>query len=479
MNIILWVMTLSFITHILLSYVLALLAIAFFTLLERKVLGYIQLRKGPNKVGIIGLPQPLADAAKLLTKEQTFPSLANLSPYLFAPTIGLFLALILWSIFPHRAPALFIKFGVLFFLCVSRVNVYVTLAAGWSSNSKYALLGAIRGVAQTISYEVRISLTLLAILVILCSFNLTSIYNNSITPIALLCVPLFIIWFTTTLAETNRTPFDFAEGESELVSGFNTEYSRGTFAIIFIAEYTNILIISLFSSIFFFSIPTNYILKDFILTIITLLMAFSFLWIRGTLPRIRYDRLIYLTWKGFLPFALLMLLFNIPINLLISWCYAGNERIALITLNTGFYSPLTSLKSLYFKHLAFNQKKINYFKWMIIIRFSSALAFFVPLVVLLITLIINARSFKDREKSSPFECGFDPKNSARLPFSTRFFLLAVIFIVFDIEIVLLLPVPLTSSSLLTQHTLIGGILFLLILILGLLHEWNEGSLDWS
>lgn len=190
--------------------------------------------------------------------------------------------------------------------------------------------------AQTISYEVRISLTLLSVLVIIGLFNMTIIHINNAVPIVLIRLPLFLVWFTTTLAETNRTPFDFAEGESELVSGFNTEYRRGTFAIIFIAEYTNILIIRLFSSIFFFSIPINYIFKDIILTSITLFLAFIFLWVRGRLPRIRYDRLINLTWKGFLPFALIILIFNIPLNMLLLWCHAGNERIALITLNTGF-----------------------------------------------------------------------------------------------------------------------------------------------
>uniref|UniRef100_B2C6Q8 NADH-ubiquinone oxidoreductase chain 1 n=2 Tax=unclassified Nephtys TaxID=2628724 RepID=B2C6Q8_9ANNE len=312
-------MILSFSTHILLSYVMALLAMAFFTLLERKVLGYIQLRKGPNKVGIMGLPQPLADAAKLLTKEQTFPSLANWAPYLFAPTIGLFLALMLWSMFPHGAPTLFIKFGVLFFLCVSSINVYVTLGAGWASNSKYALLGAIRAMAQTISYEVSMSLTLLGVLVILTSFNMTLMHLNSYTPMILLSLPLSLVWFTTTLAETNRTPFDFAEGESELVSGFNTEYSSGTFAMIFMAEYTNILVMSLFSTIFFFSLPFSPLFKDLYLTFITLLVAFAFLWIRGSLPRMRYDRLMNLTWKGFLPFALMMLMFNIPLNMIFMW----------------------------------------------------------------------------------------------------------------------------------------------------------------
>lgn len=340
MNIyILWVMRLSFTVHILLRYVFALLAIAFFTLLERKTIGYIQLRKGPNKVGIVGLPQPLADAAKLLAKEQSKPSIANHSPFFVAPTIGLCLALLLWSIYPHDSPAFFIKYRVLLFLCVSRLNVYITLGAGWSSNSKYALLGAIRAVAQTISYEVRISLILLRVLVVLMSFNMTSVFINNLTPIGLICIPLCLVWFTSTLAETNRTPFDFAEGESELVSGFNTEYRRGTFAIIFIAEYTNILVIRLFTSVFFFSLPIIWPIKVIVITAFTAFIAFSFLWVRATLPRIRYDRLMYLTWKGFLPFSLVVLLLNLPLSSLTIWWCAGIERIALMTLITGF-NPL-------------------------------------------------------------------------------------------------------------------------------------------
>uniref|UniRef100_UPI0030E0D9C0 NADH dehydrogenase subunit 1 n=1 Tax=Micronephthys minuta TaxID=1037237 RepID=UPI0030E0D9C0 len=307
-------MSLSFTVHILLSYVFALLAMAFFTLLERKTIGYIQLRKGPNKVGIVGLPQPLADAAKLLAKEQSKPSMANHSPFFVAPTMGLCLALLLWSIYPHDSPAFFIKYSVLLFLCVSSLNVYITLGAGWSSNSKYALLGAIRAVAQTISYEVSMSLILLSVLVVLMSFNMTSVFMNNLTPMGLICIPLCLVWFTSTLAETNRTPFDFAEGESELVSGFNTEYSSGTFAMIFMAEYTNILVMSLFTSIFFFSLPIIWPMKVMVMTAITAFIAFSFLWVRATLPRMRYDRLMYLTWKGFLPFSLVVLLLNLPLS---------------------------------------------------------------------------------------------------------------------------------------------------------------------
>lgn len=285
-------------------YLFALIGISFFTLLERKALGYIQIRKGPNKVGFMGILQPFSDALKLFRKEITYPTISNSLSFLIAPFIGLILALIIWFIYPSRCSRYMIQFGVLLFICVSRLSVYVTLAAGWSSNSKYALLGSLRRVAQTISYEVSMALVILCGLLLLCSLNFLDIYKHSYIPVAFMCIPLFLVWFTTTLAETNRTPFDFAEGESELVSGFNTEYRRGTFALIFIAEYLNIIMISLFRSVIFFRSLGLYLAGDLFLGLYTLFFSFLFIWVRGSYPRIRYDRLINLTWKTFLPFSL-------------------------------------------------------------------------------------------------------------------------------------------------------------------------------
>lgn len=296
-------------TSTILSYLLALVAIAFFTLMERKFLGYFQLRKGPNKPIFMGLPVPFADAIKLFLKEQNKPIKANKTPFLLAPILSLSLAIILWILFPHRHQSLFLPLGAVFFLCISRINVYATFIAGWYSNSKFSLLGRLRGVAQTISYEVRISLIILTTIICINSMELTKIIIDQKTCIAIIFFPLRIIWFISSLAETNRTPFDFAEGESELVSGFNTEYRRRAFALIFIAEYINILFIRIVTSTILLQTPDR---TNFILIIKTTVIAALFVLVRGRQPRIRYDILIYLTWKCFLPIILV-----VPIILLV------------------------------------------------------------------------------------------------------------------------------------------------------------------
>lgn len=315
-------MRLSFTISILITFVIALVGIAFYTLIERKILGYIQIRKGPNKVGIMGLPQPFADALKLFAKEQTKPINSNIIGFIITPIIGLILALILWSVTPHSIPSYIFTFGILFFLCISGLRVYSTLGAGWSSNSKYALLGALRRIAQTISYEVRIALILLRFLLIISSFNFTFIYINQWSWPILIILPLSIIWFITVLAETNRTPFDFAEGESELVSGFNTEYRAGLFALIFIAEYTSIIIIRIFTACILSGIINVPIITDILFSIKSIFFAILFIWVRGTIPRTRYDQIIYLTWKIFLPFSLFILIITLRINIII-WHCAG------------------------------------------------------------------------------------------------------------------------------------------------------------
>uniref|UniRef100_A0AB39CC12 NADH-ubiquinone oxidoreductase chain 1 n=1 Tax=Lambis scorpius TaxID=3104388 RepID=A0AB39CC12_9CAEN len=300
------------------SYVCILLAVAFFTLLERKGLSYIQIRKGPNKVGLAGLPQPIADAAKLLTKEIAKPTMANYSPYFIAPIFSFILALLLWQLYPSSYSLGYFKWGILFFLCVSALNVYGTLLAGWSSNSKYALLGSLRAIAQTISYEVSMALILLFPLFIIGSFSFIEIKESqNLVWLAFLMLPISFIWYTTCVAETNRAPFDFAEGESELVSGFNIEYGAAGFALIFLAEYANILVMSLFSALLFFGAENLiFISNDIIFMLKVIFFAFAFVWVRGSYPRFRYDLLMGLTWKGFLPASLALLMLVLVLSYL-------------------------------------------------------------------------------------------------------------------------------------------------------------------
>nr|QOX09669.1 NADH dehydrogenase subunit 1 [Harpovoluta charcoti] len=292
------------------SYVSILLAVAFFTLLERKGLSYIQIRKGPNKVGLAGLPQPIADATKLLTKEIAKPTMANYSPYFIAPIFSFVLALFLWQLYPSLYAASYFKWGILFFLCVSGLNVYGTLLAGWASNSKYALLGSLRAIAQTISYEVSMALILLFPLFLVGSFNFVKIKEaQDMIWLSFFMLPVSFIWFVTCVAETNRAPFDFAEGESELVSGFNIEYGSVGFALIFLAEYANILVMSLFTALLFFGGSSLILVEsDAAFMFKILFFAFLFIWVRGSYPRFRYDLLMSLTWKGFLPASLSFLM---------------------------------------------------------------------------------------------------------------------------------------------------------------------------
>lgn len=281
--------------------ILVIVGVAFLTLLERKVLGYIQIRKGPNKVGFIGIPQPFSDAIKLFTKEQTYPFVSNYLVYYFSPIFSLFLSLLCWLCIPFFTKLYSFNLGILFFLCCLRMGVYSVIIAGWSSNSNYALLGGLRAVAQTISYEVRLALILLSLIFLVGGYNFFGFlfYQNYIW-FLFLCFPLALVWFCTSLAETNRTPFDFAEGESELVSGFNVEYRRGGFALIFLAEYSRILFMRILFRLIFLGADIYHFSFFLKLSFI----SFIFIWVRGTLPRFRYDKLIFLAWKSFLPFSL-------------------------------------------------------------------------------------------------------------------------------------------------------------------------------
>nr|WRO45128.1 NADH dehydrogenase subunit 1 [Lycocerus limbatus] len=300
------------ILNLLLMVVGVLVGVAFLTLLERKVLGYIQIRKGPNKVGFMGILQPFSDAIKLFSKEQTNPILSNYLMYYLSPALSLFLALSMWLCFPLSSYFLNFSFGILFFLCCSSLGVYMIMISGWSSNSNYSMLGGMRAVAQTISYEVSFFLILMSFLIMISSFSLFDLflYQQTIWFI-FLSIPLCLIWFVSSLAETNRTPFDFAEGESELVSGFNVEYSSGGFALIFMAEYANILFMSFMFVMFFMG--ANFF--SFLMFIFVVFISFLFIWVRGTLPRFRYDKLMYLAWKSFLSVSLFYLFYFFGLKL--------------------------------------------------------------------------------------------------------------------------------------------------------------------
>nr|UFZ13423.1 NADH dehydrogenase subunit 1 [Neohermes inexpectatus] len=303
---------LSFISSLILI-ICVLVGVAFLTLLERKVLGYMQIRKGPNKVGFWGIPQPFCDAIKLFTKETIYPIISNYLSYYFSPIFSLFLSLLIWMVFPMFWGLWNFNLGLLFFLCCTSMGVYTVMIAGWSSNSNYAMLGGLRAVAQTISYEVSLALILMSMIFMILSFSFINlmIYQNYLW-FLIISFPLSLALFASCLAETNRTPFDFAEGESELVSGFNVEYSSGGFALIFLAEYASILFMSMLFSLIF--LGANIYSVEFYLKLT--LISFLFIWVRGTLPRYRYDMLMYLAWKSFLPLSLNFLIFFMGIKVL-------------------------------------------------------------------------------------------------------------------------------------------------------------------
>lgn len=288
---------------------LILLAVAFFTLFERKVIGLFHLRTGPNKVSILGLLQPLLDAFKLLTKQSLTPFRSNKFIYNLAPIMSLFLSLYVWLTLPLIFLMASLNYSLVMFFCVSSVIVFCVLLSGWSSNSKYSLIGCLRSVAQSISYEAVFSTLIIFLIVLIFSYSINSLSTQS-SCLFLIFLPL---WVICTLAETHRAPFDFAESESELVSGFNTEYSGAYFAFIFLSEYAILLLSSVLIVYIFFmwALPLN----PFSLIFIRLLVRFLFIWIRVTYCRFRYDKLIIMSWKILLPFVLMLFIRFIPIFL--------------------------------------------------------------------------------------------------------------------------------------------------------------------
>lgn len=295
-----------------------LISVAYFTIAERKIMGIIQRRKGPNVIGFVGLLQPLADGLKLFTKETILPSDSNSILFLVAPLITFMLSLMGWCVIPYNNNVVFseLNVGILYLLAISSLGVYGILIAGWSSNSKYPFLGALRSASQMISYEISIGFVLLSVCVCAGSFNLTEIVlaqNGGwyILPL----FPIFIIFNVSMLAETNRHPFDLPEAEAELVSGYNVEYSAMTFALFFLGEYANMLLMSTFNAILFLGgwlSPFSILLVSgsVCLSIKILLGVIFFIITRATLPRYRYDQLMLLGWKCFLPLSLGYLTFT-------------------------------------------------------------------------------------------------------------------------------------------------------------------------
>nr|YP_008082469.1 NADH dehydrogenase subunit 1 [Megachasma pelagios]AGL13232.1 NADH dehydrogenase subunit 1 [Megachasma pelagios]WNH19436.1 NADH dehydrogenase subunit 1 [Megachasma pelagios]BDA52326.1 NADH dehydrogenase subunit 1 [Megachasma pelagios] len=303
-----------------LAYIIPiLLATAFLTLVERKILGHMQIRKGPNIVGPYGLLQPIADGLKLFIKEPIYPSTSSPFLFLITPTMALALALLMWMPLPLPHSIINLNLGLLFILAISSLTVYTILGSGWASNSKYALMGALRAVAQTISYEVSLGLILLSMVMFAGGFTLHT-FNLAQETVWLIIPgwPLALMWYISTLAETNRVPFDLTEGESELVSGFNIEYAGGSFALFFLAEYTNILLMNTLSVILFLGSSYNPLFPEIsTLSLMTkaTLLTLLFLWIRASYPRFRYDQLMHLVWKNFLPLTLAMMLWHIAFPL--------------------------------------------------------------------------------------------------------------------------------------------------------------------
>ena len=307
-----------------------LISVAYFTIAERKIMGIIQRRKGPNVIGFVGLLQPLADGLKLFVKETIFPSNSNLIIFLIAPMLTFILSLIGWAVMPLSEQIVLsdLNVGVLYLFATSSLSVYGIIMAGWASNSKYPFLGALRSAAQMISYEVSIGFIIINVCICAGTFNLSEIISAQknvwfIIPL----FPMFVIFCISMLAETNRHPFDLPEAEAELVSGYNVEYSAMTFALFFLGEYANMLLMSAFVSVLFLGgwLPfsnlflLNTLPNSLWFSLKIILGVIFFIVTRATLPRYRYDQLMYIGWKSFLPLSLGYLLFTVSILISFNW----------------------------------------------------------------------------------------------------------------------------------------------------------------
>lgn len=314
-------------------------AVAYLTFAERKVIAAMQLRKGPNVVGPFGLLQPVADGLKLLVKETVVPSGANRVVFILAPMLTFILALVAWAVIPFDAGWVLadINVGILYLFAISSLGVYGIIMAGWASNSKYAFLGALRSAAQMVSYEVAIGFVIITVLMCVGSLNLTDIVmaqqgSGLWSWYWLPLFPMFIIFFISALAETNRHPFDLPEAEAELVAGYNVEYSSMTFALFFLGEYANMILMSGMTAVLFlggwlppFDIePFTWVPGIIWFALKIALCLFVFLWVRATFPRYRYDQLMRLGWKVFLPFSLLWVVVTAGALVTFDWLPKGS-----------------------------------------------------------------------------------------------------------------------------------------------------------
>nr|ALO64846.1 NADH dehydrogenase subunit 1 [Andrena flavipes]UPX88732.1 NADH dehydrogenase subunit 1 [Andrena flavipes] len=303
--------------YVIVLILLMMIGMAFLTLFERKILGYIQDRKGPNKVGMAGLLQPFSDVIKLLNKEFFFIDKINLYLYYFSVVLILLLSMSIWLIYPFFFNMYSMKVGVLYLLSVLSMGVYPVMIGGWSSNSNYSMLGSIRSISQSVSYEVSLFLTMFSVILLIESYSLLDLYKfQYYVKFILILIPIYLMFLISALIELNRTPFDLVEGESELVSGFNTEYFSGSFALIFMAEYLSIIFMSFLISLMF----VNFYLVGVKFLVVWMYHIFFIIWIRGVMPRIRYDELMYMCWKKFLSYSLIYLVFVFGLKLFLQLC---------------------------------------------------------------------------------------------------------------------------------------------------------------